>query len=110
VVEQVCKVLAEAVTGSEIPNLIVAFNRTPESPEERLLAKWKRLFNAVAAVQNRLGDGRPLINLVNQVMAPVRFSSRPRSTPSGRWSTRSSCCRVSVRVDGKVACWIPDPR
>ena len=34
------------------------------------------MFNAVVAVQNRIQDGRPLINLVVQVMAPVRFSSQ----------------------------------
>ncbi len=75
-IEQVCRILADAVTGSEIPNLIAPFNGTPESPEERLLSKWKRLFNAVVTVQNRIHDGRPLINLVLQVMTPVRFPSQ----------------------------------
>ena len=31
VIEQVCKILADKVTGSEIPNLIAPFNKIPES-------------------------------------------------------------------------------
>ena len=45
------------------------------SPGDGQLAKWKRLFNAVAAKQNAQQDGRPLIRLVSEVMAPVRFGS-----------------------------------
>jgi hypothetical protein len=58
VIEQVCKVLADAVTGSEIPNLIAPFTKTPESADEQRNTKWKRLFNAVVEVQNRIQDGR----------------------------------------------------
>jgi hypothetical protein len=32
-VEQICKVLADAVTGSQIPNLITPL-KVPESPED----------------------------------------------------------------------------
>ena len=35
-----------------------------------------RLFNAVADRQNEQRDGRPLIRLVAEVMAPVRFASQ----------------------------------
>jgi hypothetical protein len=47
VVEQICRVLGEAVTGSEIPNLIAPL-KVPEGPSEEMNTKWKRLFNAVA--------------------------------------------------------------
>jgi uncharacterized protein (TIGR02391 family) len=77
VVEQVCKVLAEAVTGSEIPNLITAL-KVPEPIGAGQDTKWKRLFNAVAERQNRQRDGRPLLRLVSEVMAPVRFESPAR--------------------------------
>jgi hypothetical protein len=60
-IEQVCRILADAVTGPQIPNLIVPLSKTPESPAEQENTKWKRLFNAVIAVQNRLHDGRPLV-------------------------------------------------
>jgi uncharacterized protein (TIGR02391 family) len=103
VIEQVCKILGDAVTGSEIPNLIAPFNRTPESAEEQLLSKRKRLFNAVVTVQNRLQDGRPLINLVNQVMAPVRFPSQAAfDTTRALVSEKLLLAGFSVREDGKV--------
>ena len=73
-VEQVCKILADAVTAAQIPNLLVPLRFT-EAPGDGQLAKWKRLFNAVAAKQNTQQDGLPLVRLVSEVMAPVRFAS-----------------------------------
>ena len=49
--------LADAVTGPQIPNLIASL-KVSESPETRTNAKWKRLFNAVVARQNQSQDGR----------------------------------------------------
>jgi hypothetical protein len=60
------------VTGSQIPNLIAPLLMT-EKPGDEQLAKWKRLFNAVAIKQNEQKDGRPLIRVVSGVMTPVRF-------------------------------------
>jgi hypothetical protein len=74
-VEQVCKVLADAVTGPQIPNLIAPL-KVPESPGDEQNTKWMRLFNAVAARQNQQQDGKPLLRLVSEVMAPVRFTSQ----------------------------------
>jgi uncharacterized protein (TIGR02391 family) len=103
VIEQVCRILADAVTGSEIPNLIAPFNKTPESPEEQRSTKWKRLFNAVIAVQNRIHDGRPLISLTLNVMAPVRFSSQADfDTTRALLNERLLLAGFSVREDGKV--------
>ena len=72
--EQVCKVLADAVTAAQIPNLLVPVRFTEVSADGQL-AKWKRLFNAVAAKQNAQQDGLPLIRLVSEIMTPVRFAS-----------------------------------
>ncbi len=74
-VEQLCKVLADAVTGSQIPNLIAPL-KVPESPGDEQNTKWMRLFNAVSARQNQQQDGKPLLRLVSEVMAPVRFRSQ----------------------------------
>jgi uncharacterized protein (TIGR02391 family) len=71
-IEEICRVLGEAVTGSQIPNLILSL-KAPESPVEQQNTKWKRLFNAVIIAQNRQQDGRPLIRLITEVMRPVRF-------------------------------------
>jgi len=74
-VEQVCRVLGDAVTGPQIPNVIWPL-KAPESSIEQQNAKWKRLFNAVATAQNRQQDGRPFVRLISEVMRPVRFSSQ----------------------------------
>ena len=73
-VESICRVLGEAVTGPQIPNLISPL-KAPEARGEEQNTKWKRLFNAVAKAQNRQKDGRPLIRLISVVMQPVRFAS-----------------------------------
>jgi uncharacterized protein (TIGR02391 family) len=75
VVEAVCRILAECVTGGEIPNLIAPL-KASESSVEATGTKWKRLFNAVAYRQNHQQDGRPLLRLVSEIMAPVRFLSQ----------------------------------
>jgi uncharacterized protein (TIGR02391 family) len=72
--EQICRILGDAVTGSQIPNLIRPL-KAPESPLDQQNTKWKRLFNAVATAQNRQQDGRPLLRLISEVMRPVRFST-----------------------------------
>jgi hypothetical protein len=56
-VEQVCRALADAVLGAQIPNLIAPL-RVPESSIDATNTKWKRLFNSVAVAQNRQDDGR----------------------------------------------------
>jgi hypothetical protein len=71
-IEQVCQALADAVTGAQIPNLIAPLGNDLEPADDQGLAKWKRLFNAVADAQNRLHDGRPLMRLLNEVIRPVR--------------------------------------
>jgi len=73
-VEEVCKALADAVTGPQIPNLIVALKVTEEPGGPG--TEWKRMFNAVIARQNKSQDGKALVRLVMEVMevmAPVRF-------------------------------------
>lgn len=100
-VEQVCRQLAEAVTGSQIPNLIQRLNY-PEDVEGA--TKWKRLFNAVAYAQNRQRDGQPLLRLVIEVMRPVRFAS-PSDYAAMRHAlnARLLLSGYMVREDGQVA-------
>jgi len=74
-IEQVCRLLAETVTGTQIPNLIQPL-KVHEEATARSDTKWKRLFNAVAAAQNRQQDGRPLLRLVIEIMAPVRYQTQ----------------------------------
>jgi uncharacterized protein (TIGR02391 family) len=103
VIEQVCKILAGVVTGPEIPNLIAPLHKTPESSAEQRNTKWKWLFNAVVTVQNRLQDGRPLVRLVLEVMAPVRFPSQAAfDATRALVNEKLLLAGLSVRDDGKV--------
>jgi uncharacterized protein (TIGR02391 family) len=102
VAEQVCRVLGEAVTGSEIPNLVYPLRKS-EPPGEETLAKWKRLFNAVAFAQNKQHDGRPLIRLITVVMEPVRFRSQDRfDETQAQLNEKLLLVGFRVRDDGKV--------
>src|ERR687898_938281 len=99
----VCRALGEAVRGHQIANLIGPL-KVQEGPGDESNTKWKRLFNAVAAAQNRQGDGRPLLRLVSEVMEPVRFGS-PEEFEAHRVAVneRLLLSGYRVREDGKVA-------
>jgi uncharacterized protein (TIGR02391 family) len=99
-IEMVCRALAEACTGPQIPNLVAGLRADPGPDGE---TKWKRLFNAVVEAQNRQGDGRPLLRLVLDVMLPVRFAS-PELFEQHRISvnTRLLLYGLQVRPDGRL--------
>lgn len=102
-VEMVCRVLGEAVTGPQIPNLIAPL-KIIEPPGEDRNTKWKRLFNAAAAAQNRQGDGRPVIRLISEVMQPVRFNSSVEfERHRALLNERLLLSGLQVRDDGRVA-------
>jgi uncharacterized protein (TIGR02391 family) len=100
--EEVCKVLAELVTGAQIPNLIAPL-RVPERPQDMGASKWTRLFNVVVARQNSMQDGRALVRLVMEVMSPVRFASPAEfAAVRARVNERLLLSGLEVREDGKV--------
>ncbi len=102
-VEAVCRALAETMTGSQIPNLIAPLRTVEEAGEDRN-TKWKRLFNSVAAAQHRQRDGRPLIRLITDSMAPVRFASvREFDEARTALNERLLLSGYEVRADGRVA-------
>lgn len=102
-IEAVCRILGEAVLGSQIPQLIAPL-KAPEPPGEERNTKWKRLFNAVVVAQNRQHDGRPLLKLVGDVMEPVRFASSPEfEAYRSAINERLLLSGFQVRDDGKVA-------
>jgi hypothetical protein len=70
------------VSGPQIPNLIAPL-KVPEEPGGGPGTKWKRLFNAVVARQNKSQDGKALIRLVMEVMARHGSARRRSSRRSG---------------------------
>lgn len=101
-VEQICRILGDAVTGSQIPNLIRPLKIT-DSPAEAGGTKWKRLFNAVATAQNHQHDGRPLLRLILEVMKPVRFATPSIFEESRRLlNERLLLSGFEVAEDGKL--------
>lgn len=74
--EAVCKVLADTsqgLTGSEIGHLLVQLGIDDPDPS---LAKWKRLYNALAAKQNADGHGTSVCGFIEKAMEPIRFSGQ----------------------------------
>jgi uncharacterized protein (TIGR02391 family) len=101
-VEAICRALAEAVAARQIAALIAPL-RTYETPADRAGAKWRRLFGAVAAAQQRQGDGRPLLRLVTEIMAPVRFySSDDFESHRAAVNERLVMYGYAVRADGRI--------
>jgi uncharacterized protein (TIGR02391 family) len=100
-IEEVCKVLGDAVSGGQIPNLIAPL-KVPEEPG-RPDTKWKRLFNAVVARQNKSQDGKGLVRLVMEVMRPVRFDSAAKfEATRAQVNARLLLSGFEVREDGIV--------
>lgn len=75
--ESVARVLADTadgLTGQEIGFILKDAN-VPDIDAAN--TKWKRLYNALAAIQNEKGVGNHLVMVVNRAMAPVRYTSNP---------------------------------
>ena len=69
-----CQVLADTkrcLTGPEIERILAEMGVDDVSQR---LTKWKRLFNALAAVQNEHQVGNHLIMFMNRAMNPVRYA------------------------------------
>jgi uncharacterized protein (TIGR02391 family) len=102
--EAACKVLGDTVhglKGSEIEYILREIEVADPSPS---LAKWKRLFNALAEAQNKHQIGNHLIQFINRAMSPARYTVEP-----GLFSWRQDGLNVAlafagyaVRDDGKV--------
>jgi uncharacterized protein (TIGR02391 family) len=101
-IEEVCKVLGDVVSGGQIPNLIAPLKVNGEPGTEEG-TKWKRLFNAVIARQNKSQDGKALVRLVMEVMRPVRFDSTAEfAATRALVNARLLLSGFEVREDGVV--------
>jgi uncharacterized protein (TIGR02391 family) len=72
--EQICRHLGEAVTGSQIPPLLAEVGITDRSAGSE--TKWRRLHANLAGQQRLHGSGAVVARLIQVVLDPVRFSGR----------------------------------
>ncbi|SEJ06920.1 TIGR02391 family protein [Achromobacter sp. NFACC18-2] len=103
--EAACRVLADTergLSGTQIERLLQEIEVADTSPS---ITKWKRLFNALAEVQNKHQMGNALIMFINRAMNPVNYARDP-----GMFARRRDELNVVlafsgfyVRDDGKVA-------
>jgi len=108
--EAACKVLAETttgLTGGEIGYILA--DMKVDDPDKSI-TKWKRLFNALAGVQNKHQVGNHLIMFINRAMDPVRYVSEPELFAVRRDGLNIvlSLCGYHVRDDGKVVRTAPE--
>lgn len=72
-----CRVLGDTsngLAGSEIEHILKELKIADPTPG---ITKWKRLFNALAEVQNKHRVGNHLIQFINKAMSPARYTSKP---------------------------------
>jgi uncharacterized protein (TIGR02391 family) len=102
--EAACRVLADTergLSGAQIERLLQEIEVPDPSPG---MTKWKRLFNALAGVQNRHQVGNHLIMFINRAMNPVSYA-RDHRTFAWRRDELNVVLAFSgfyVREDGKV--------
>ena len=103
--EAACRVLADTergLSGTQIERRLHEIEVADTSPGT---TKWKRLFNALAGVQNQHQVGNHLIMFINRAMNPVNYAREP-ATFAWRRDELNVVLAFSgfyVREDGKVA-------
>jgi len=65
----------DGLTGPEIGYVLQ--DMAVEDPSAGM-TKWKRIFNALALLQNKHQVGNHLLMFINRAMSPARFVARPR--------------------------------
>lgn len=71
--ESICKIIAETekgLSGTEIGRLLAECDIIDTDPS---ITKWKRLFNAFAAVQNRTHNSSYILKFISRAMQPSRY-------------------------------------
>ncbi|TCM62285.1 uncharacterized protein (TIGR02391 family) [Acinetobacter calcoaceticus] len=99
-----CKILADTergLTGSEIGYILADCKLVDIDP---LMTKWKRLYNALIAAQNKYKVGNHLIMFINRALNPVSYS---RDKNSFIWRKNElnvvlAFSGFEIRDDGKV--------
>lgn len=74
--EALCKVLQDAASHAQLTGIMASLGLTEGDPGT-VLAKWKRIFNVLAAKQNKTGTGNFALLLTQTLLSPKRFVNEP---------------------------------
>lgn len=104
--EQVCRVVAEAMTGGQLGGLLSDAGIADESGES---TKWKRLSDCLGSRQRRDGDADAVVRFVGLALAPVRFSDDPPAFKRHRTAVNRPLAMVGLEVqeDGQITAITP---
>jgi len=103
-VERIARIVGETengLSGQEIGRLLGQLGFPDDGPET---TKWKRIFNSLAALQNKHEVGNHTVILLNEVMRPEAYLSK-RDLFSSRQEQLNAVLSFAgyyVRDDGKV--------
>jgi len=101
--EQICKILGDVATGSEITYFLKqASLQDFDGPQS---TKWRRLFNALVHWQNCHQNGKCVLDLIEKMMDPVRFINNKSSFDTFRDDLNSvlAFAGYCVLPSGKVS-------
>jgi uncharacterized protein (TIGR02391 family) len=99
--ESLCRVLGDAVTGTELGRILQEMN-IPESIPAN--AKWKRLFNALATMQDHFHHGNHTINFIHRVFDPVKWTEKKEEFNQIKVKLNKvlAFCGYQLYDDGKI--------
>jgi uncharacterized protein (TIGR02391 family) len=100
----IAKILADTnrgLTGSELEHLLSECRIPDVNPD---MTKWKRLFNALAGIQNAKQVGNHVVMVINRIMNPVQYTGRPEIFAARRdeLNTVLAFCGMTIAEDGRV--------
>ena len=103
-IEAVARVLghtADGLTGPEIGMILQDCDVLDVDSEN---TKWKRLYNAMATIQNKKAMGNYLIMFITRALNPIRYTGNPALFEQRRQALNSVLMFSGfyVRPDGKV--------
>lgn len=78
ILERISKILGDTsngLTGSEISYFLQQCNIKDVTPE---ITKWKRLYSALASVQNFDKCSNKILRFIQIVLNPARFTDNPQ--------------------------------
>ena len=103
-IEAVARVLADTTDGLSGSEIAFILGDAGIPDVDAANTKWKRLYNAIASIQNEKGMGNYLLMVVTRAMNPIRYTSRPEDFDRRQQSINAvlALAGYEVRDDGKL--------